>query len=81
MGQRLRERLQKVDRQWAALEADFDSHISVVSQEFRRNFQALVHEQETLAKRLQEAIIASGEATDAEELSEHVDVSSASART
>uniref|UniRef100_A0A1I7SAC8 Dystrophin n=1 Tax=Bursaphelenchus xylophilus TaxID=6326 RepID=A0A1I7SAC8_BURXY len=66
-------RINKLERQWKTLEKDVEEYISVVAKNYRKHFQDIVAEQEQLSNQLREAMIASGEATDAEELSEHVD--------
>ncbi|CAD5206423.1 unnamed protein product [Bursaphelenchus okinawaensis] len=63
----------KLDAQWKTLENEMEEYISFVSKNYRKKFQEVVAEQEDLTNQLREAMIASGEATDAEELSEHVD--------
>lgn len=68
-----KEKLKKLDKQWNDLENELEEHITLVAREHRREFQLFIAQQETLTNQLREAIIASGDATDAEELSEHVD--------
>lgn len=70
----LRDRGKRLDNQWSDLESDLDEYRSLTGKEHRKRVQALVRSQSQLANELKEAIKASGDATDAEELSEHVDV-------
>jgi hypothetical protein len=71
----LRDRGQRLDQQWSDLESDLDEYRSLTAKESRKRIQAILRAQTQLVDELKDAIKASGDATDAEELSEHVDVS------
>lgn len=71
----LRERGQRLDHQWSDLESDIDEFRSLTAKENRKRIQAILRTQTQMVDELKDAIKASGDATDAEELSEHVDVS------
>jgi transcriptional accessory protein Tex/SPT6 len=69
----LRDRGQKLDTQWSDLESDIDEFRSLTAKENRKRIQAIIRNQTQLVDELKEGIKMSGDATDAEELSEHVD--------
>lgn len=71
----LRERGQKLDHQWSDLESDLDEYRSLTVKEHKKRIQGILRSQSQLVDELKEAIKSSGDATDAEELSEHVDAS------
>jgi hypothetical protein len=70
----LKDRGQRLDHQWSDLESDIDEFRSLTAKENRKRIQFIIRNQTQLVEELKEAIKASGDATDAEELSEHVDV-------
>lgn len=71
----LHERGQKLDHQWSDLESDLDEYRSLTAKEHKKRIQGILRSQSQLVDELKEAIKSSGDATDAEELSEHVDAS------
>lgn len=71
----LRDRGQRLDQQWSDLESDLDEYRSLTAKESRKQIQAILRSQSQMVEELKDAIKSSGDATDAEELSENVDVS------
>ena len=65
----------RLEAQWSALEAALDELRVDAARAYRTSISALLHERARLLDELRAAIAASGEASDAEELSENVDVS------
>ncbi|KAI6226090.1 Discontinuous actin hexagon [Aphelenchoides besseyi] len=71
--QQLCDRGSNLKDQWTTLEDEIENFRSVIDRDNRTRVQTLLREQTTAVDELKAAIVASGEATDAEELSEHVD--------
>uniref|UniRef100_A0A915DTR3 Dystrophin n=1 Tax=Ditylenchus dipsaci TaxID=166011 RepID=A0A915DTR3_9BILA len=70
----VRSRIIRLDDQWKCLVEEVDEHLSCLRKERRKRAEAALKRQKELVKELEEAVKASSEATDAEELSEHLDV-------
>lgn len=70
----MRNRITKLETQWKRLTDEVDEHLSCLVKERRKRAGSSLKTQKDLVKELEEAVKASTEATDAETLSEHLDV-------
>uniref|UniRef100_A0A1I7ZWA7 Calponin-homology (CH) domain-containing protein n=1 Tax=Steinernema glaseri TaxID=37863 RepID=A0A1I7ZWA7_9BILA len=71
-----RNRTSELERRWKEMEAELDDHLSCLKKEQRKRIESALRQQTTLVNELREGLKASEAAADAEELSEHLDVSS-----
>lgn len=67
-------RIAKLEAQWKRLADEIDEHLSCLVKERRKRGESALKTQKELVQELEEAVKASTEATDAETLSEHLDV-------